>query len=112
MGTYPWRDDRRNNPRVNVDLWVDERDEDAMYFQRATSLSVGGLYLDRTLPHANGTRVALELRLPGEERPLRLSGEVVTTREREYGMGVRFVSLTLEERARIADYLARAPFRV
>jgi len=104
--------DRRNNERVVVDLWVEERTEDALYFQRATNLSVGGLFLDHTLPHPAGTLVQLELRLPGEQTPLRVAGEVVPPTDREQGMGVRFVGLSSLERDRIAEYLERAPFRV
>lgn len=108
----PGNDERRTSDRVVVDLWVEEHTDDALYFQRATNLSLGGLYLDKTLPHPPGTRVQLELRLPGERAPLRVSGEVVPATAREVGMGVRFVGLSLDERARIADYLARAPFRI
>ena len=105
-------DERRRTGRITVDLWVEEHTDDALYFQRATNLSLGGLFLDRTLPHPAGTRVQLELRLPGEQSPLRVAGEVVPTPDRERGMGVRFLGLTLQERARIADYLIRAPFRI
>lgn len=105
-------DERRTSDRVVVDLWVEEHTDDALYFQRATNLSLGGLYLDKTLPHPPGTRVQLELRLPGERAPLRVVGEVVPATAREVGMGVRFVGLSLDERARIAEYLARAPFRI
>ncbi len=105
-------EDRRTNNRVVVDLWVEEHTEDALYFQRATNLSIGGVFLDRTLPHPAGTRVQLELRLPGETAPLRVAGEVVPTVDRDMGMGVRFVGLSTFERDRIASYLDRAPFRV
>ncbi len=104
--------ERRTNNRVVVDLWVEERTEDALYFQRATNLSIGGLFLDRTLPHPAGTRVQLELRLPGEASPLRVAGEVVANADRDMGRGVRFVNLSTHERARLAEYLDRAPFRV
>ncbi|MEI8254265.1 MAG: PilZ domain-containing protein [Deltaproteobacteria bacterium] len=104
--------DRRTNHRVVVELWVEERTEDALYFQRATNLSIGGLFLDHTLPHPAGTRVQLELRLPGEPTPILVSGEVVPATDRDLGMGVRFVGLSQHERARIAEYLERAPFRV
>jgi uncharacterized protein (TIGR02266 family) len=105
-------EERRTSSRIVVDLWVEERTEDALYFQRATNLSLGGLFLDRTLPHPAGTRVQLELRLPGETAPLRVFGEVVPPTERDVGMGVRFVGLSTHERARIANFLDRAPFRV
>lgn len=106
------RAERRSSQRVVVDLWVEEHTDDALYFQRATNLSLGGMFLDRTLPHPPGTRVVIEMRLPGDPTPLRVHGEVVAAAERETGMGVKFLNLGVQERARIADYLARAPFLV
>ena len=64
----PTKSERRGSERVVVDLWVEEHTDDALYFQRATNLSMGGLFLDRTLPHPAGTRVQLEVRLPGDAR--------------------------------------------
>lgn len=105
--------ERRASPRVVVDLWIEERTEDALYFQRVTSLSATGLYLDRTLPHPPGTRVTLDVRLPGDTAPMRLHGEVCAPRDpRAVGMAVRFTDLALAERARLLEFIARAPFRV
>jgi uncharacterized protein (TIGR02266 family) len=104
--------ERRRESRVVIDLWVEEHSDDALYFQRATNLSTGGLFLERTLPHAPGTVVQIDLRLPGEPAPLRVKGEVVSAQTRELGMGLRFVELTDDARARISEYLRRAPLRV
>lgn len=98
-------DDRRFAPRLSVDLWVEERSDDAIYFQRATNLSLGGLFLDRTLPHAAGTVIALDLRLGTEGPALRLRGEVVPAPSRELGMGVRFLDLSASDRARLEQWL-------
>ncbi len=100
----PEASDRREALRTDVDLWVDETCEGAVYYQRATNLSVGGVFLDRTLPHPPGTRVALTLRLPDAGHPLRMAGEVVEA-PRDLGMGVRFVGSTLAQRVRIANFL-------
>lgn len=98
--------ERRASERVHVELRVDERTEGALYFQRATSLSESGVYLEGTLPHPPGTEVELDLHLPGHRRALRLRGRVAA-RDLAVGMGVRFVDLGAESRDRIADYLAR-----
>jgi len=105
------KSERRSARRVPVNLWVDEHTDDALYLQRATNLSLGGLFLDGTLPHPPGTRIKLEVRLPGEEAPLCIEGEVVAADARELGMGVQFVGLTPAERDLLADFLDRAPFR-
>jgi uncharacterized protein (TIGR02266 family) len=100
----PETGERRSGSRTAVELWVDERTADALYFQRATDLSTGGVFLSGTLPHPPGTRVDLALRLPGDASPLEVQGEVVA-RERETGMAVRFVALSLADRRRIAACL-------
>lgn len=97
--------DRRQAARVAVDFFLEEQTGDAVYYQRATNLSIGGVYLDRTLPHPPGTRVDLRLRLPGDPAPLEVKGEVIESPSRDTGMGVRFVDLTREDRARIAECL-------
>lgn len=104
--------DRRNDSRVTIDLWVEERTEDALYFQRATNLSPGGLFLERTLAHAPGTLVEIDLRFPGDSVPMRVKGEVVPSGSRELGMGLRFVELSDAAKGRINDYLRHAPFRI
>ena len=98
--------ERRVRERAPVELWVDECVDGAVYFQRATNLSMGGVFLERTLPHAPGTRVALTLRLPDGEAPLQAEGQVVD-HQRERGMGVRFVALAPAARARLANFLLR-----
>lgn len=97
--------DRRQATRVPVEFFLEERTGDALYYQRATNLSVSGVYLEQTLPHPPGTRVDLQLRLPGDPAPIRLKGEVVNRAARDVGMGVRFVDLTGEDRSRIAECL-------
>ncbi len=104
--THP--QDRRVFTRVPVDLWVEERHQGMTYYQRATNLSLGGLFLDRTLPHPPGTRVRLAVRLGAE--PVELVGEVVRSPDDE-GMHLRFVDLRREQRARLADYLLAQTLR-
>lgn len=95
---------RRLEPRADVAIWVRERTNDALYFQRASNLSLGGIFLEGTLPHPPGTRVALDLDLP-QDGPIRLEGEVVGHGPGDVGMAVRFVDVAADERARIAAYL-------
>lgn len=99
--------ERRKLPRADVAIWVEERTNDALYYQRATNLSLGGVWLEGTLPHPPGTRVALDIELPGEG-PLRVDGEVVPRPAGKQGMAVRFVGLSETGRERIAAVLAKA----
>jgi len=97
--------DRRSHTRVPVDLEVEEHTGGALYFQRATNLSLNGLFLDGTLPHPPGTTVLLDVHVPGERSPVRVEGEVVTERGHRLGMGVRFRSMPLEARKAFARCL-------
>lgn len=97
--------DRRNNERTDLDLWVDADGESGRAL-RARDLSLGGLSLDRGVAHPPGTRLTLDLRLPDREGALRVEVEV-TGASRDRGLGVRFVSLSREQRVRLADYLLR-----
>lgn len=91
--------EKRDEARAEVAMWVEERVHTALYFQRATNLSLGGVYLEGTLPHEAGTRVTLDLELP--DGLLRVEGEVVSHRPGVPGMAVRFLALTDEDRERL-----------
>ncbi len=89
-----------------IELGVEERTGEALYFQRASNLSMGGVYLEGTLPHPPGTRVALALRLPGRITPMRVEGEVVARAPGEIGMAIRFGELGDDARAELERILA------
>jgi uncharacterized protein (TIGR02266 family) len=63
------------------------------------NVSMGGMFLRATRPLPPGTRIDLELRIVGEQGPLRGTGEVMWSRETATqdgapsGMGLRFVGL-------------------
>ncbi len=103
----PTTDERRLEARAEVAIWVQERTRDALYFQRAKNLSATGIYLDGTLPHPAGTRVALDFELPNDG-PIRLEGEVVGRRPGQTGMAVRFVDVGSRDRARLAAFIVRS----
>lgn len=98
--------DRRSNERTDVELWVDAEGDGGAHGHRAMDLSLGGLRLDRCVPHPTGTRVMLELRLPDREAALRVEAEV-TGVSRDRGVGMRFISMSRDQRVRLADYLLR-----
>ena len=100
------RSERRAGRRVSVEVFALERTHDGVYFQRATNLSLGGVYLDGTLPHPPGTVVTLELHVPDGLDPMRVTGTAVDAR-RDVGMGIRFGALPTRSRDRIARFLSR-----
>jgi hypothetical protein len=101
----------RAHKRLPVEMWVDETHEDATYFQRSGNLSLGGMYLDGTIPLACGTIVQLRFTLPGEKEPVETRGEVVgAASEKKLGQHVKFVDIEDDKqlRARLTAFLTRA----
>lgn len=98
--------DRRSGPRIPLEMWVEESTEDEMYFQRGANLSVGGLFLENTVPHPVGTQVTLAFSLPGTHERVSVRGEIVNARSGTFGMGVKFIDLTPADRERIERFVA------
>lgn len=102
------RGERRRDKRVPIELWIEEEDDDALYFQRSANLSAGGAYFVQTIPQPVGTRVRLRFTLPGEQEEITCLGEVVTALADELGMGVKFLDLPAAAKQRIEKLTARA----
>lgn len=107
-------DERREHKRLAVKLWVDEIHESNTYFQRASNLSVGGLFLEGTIPHPSGTVVHLRFSLPDDPVPFELRGEVVGDYDHErLGMNIKFVDIEADADAkrRLEAFIGRAGTR-
>jgi hypothetical protein len=100
--------ERRGGPRIPIEMWVEETTDHERYFRRAGNLSRGGLGLDHTIPLPLGTQVNLTFTLPGDETPVTISGEIVSTAgPDELRMGVKFTQPSAQAQAQIDAYLAR-----
>jgi uncharacterized protein (TIGR02266 family) len=98
--------ERRAHERIPVEMHVEETHSTATYFQRSANLSLGGIFLESTLPHPPGTRIELRIELPDGNEPLVVKGEVVAPAGNdEIGMRVRFVDLGTEATERIEKVL-------
>ena len=106
----PPSEERRCALRIPVEMWVEESTDRELYFQRGANISVGGIFLERTIPHPRGTVVSLQFTLPDDAEPVRVKGEIVNVGEAstDLGMGVKFVDLSDSDRRRIQDYIQRA----
>ena len=74
-------------------------------------LSVGGSFIRADLLLEQGEQLALEFRVPGVPRPMRAQGRVAWVRRfpepsQQGGMGFEFLTMTEEDRAVLAEYLA------
>lgn len=102
--------DRRSARRIPVEMWVEESTDRELYFQRGANISVGGIFLERTIPHSKGTVVNLRFTLPEDTSPIKVKGEIVNVGEdpSELGMGVKFIGLTDADLKRIEQFIERA----
>ncbi len=102
------RQERRVEPRLAVDLWVESDEGDATYFQRVDNLSAGGAYFTKTMPHPVGTRVRLRFSLPDAPGEITCGGEIVSVvAGGQPGMGVKFLDLPPDVRGRIRSLVER-----
>jgi uncharacterized protein (TIGR02266 family) len=103
-------DDRREWPRIPVEMWVEESTDRELYFQRGANISVGGIFLQRTIPHTRGTEINLRFTLPGDASPVKVRGEIVNVGDHadDLGMGVKFLDLADADRKRIETFIERA----
>jgi type IV pilus assembly protein PilZ len=105
--------DRREAPRVLLDLEVDYECEDTYLFAYITDMSALGIFIRTNNPEPVGTRLHLRFTLPSAQKPLAVEG--VATWINPYrpgdlnnispGMGVRFVNLDEESHGRIVDLI-------
>ncbi|MGV3625592.1 MAG: PilZ domain-containing protein [Archangium sp.] len=97
--------ERRQALRANVVIAVEVRDARGFSLHSTRDLSSGGVYFDRAIPHAVGSRVSLSFTLPGETRAIRCDGEVVNVPDKKgYGMGIRFLDVAPADASRIEAF--------
>ena len=95
--------DRRADNRLGINLRVRWDGISGQNESRISDISLGGCYVDSLSRADVGEFVDLELELPsGEWLPLR--GQVTTFQE-GVGFGLKFVSLTEQERAALEQLL-------
>lgn len=97
--------ERRQALRANVVIAVEVRDQRGFSLHSTRDISSGGLYFDRAIPHAVGSRVQLAFTLPGDTKSIRCDGEVVNVPDkRGYGMGIRFLDIAPVDADRIEAF--------
>jgi type IV pilus assembly protein PilZ len=69
---------------------------------RLSDLSVTGAFIDSVVPVPKGTK--LKLKFSVRERPINVIAEVVHEMP-QFGMGVRFLDLTAEDRSAIQELI-------
>ena len=99
--------EKRRAHRVRVNLPARYRSKSVSLDGHISNLSCDGLFLRSEFLDSEGTRVALDIELPGTEMPLRVHGDVVRTDETPLacGMGIRFADVRPPVRLQLANYM-------
>lgn len=102
--------ERRGAERVPVTWSVDCETEDTFLYANITNISEMGIFVATREPLEVGTRLTLRFAPPGARAEFVLLGQVqwinpvrMLSENRNPGMGVRFVSLTPQDRERLVD---------
>jgi type IV pilus assembly protein PilZ len=102
------------DPRYQVDIPVDYETRDLFLGSRVTNISRGGLFIRTDNPLPVQTEVSLSLHLPQDEGVIQARGRVVWNYDVPKnsfhvvsGMGIKFIDLTSDQRARIEMSLKR-----
>lgn len=97
--------DRRSTARHPVTLTIELAHARSVTLNACENLSAGGAFFRHAIPFEVGTVVEVTFGLPGERSLLKCRGEVVNLpTPGEFGMGVKFLDLSDDERARIAAF--------
>jgi uncharacterized protein (TIGR02266 family) len=107
--------ERRQAPRVLVDLEVDYASEENYLFAYITDISETGIFVRTTTPEQPGTHLNLRFRPDDEGPQIEVEGEVIWVNpfrpgvadNLHPGMGIRFVALDDELRDRLLELVRR-----
>ena len=97
--------ERRKETRHNVVITVEITCGTSLSLQACENLSGGGAFFRHAIPFKVGTTVTVRFTLPGERRDIQCQGEVANVPIKgSYGMGVKFLGLSDDERQRINKF--------
>jgi hypothetical protein len=105
QGTQPRQNDRRSEPRREIDVLMNSYLNGYPYLCRASDISCTGIRLHPMCAGSSATRfIGLQFQLPGCPDILTASGEVVA--EPDGALGVRFTRMPAVAKERIRRFLS------
>ena len=105
--------EKRAAQRIAVRLRAMYRSSGAVIDGWVDDLSRVGLFLRSEYLDTPGSEAVIDLALPGNAAPLRLSGEVVRveTQSGRSGMGIRFGSMAEDTRRPLANFMIESSYQ-
>ena len=106
--------ERRASPRADFVIRVNYQTVDSLFSEFARNINDGGVFIETDAPQAIGTRVELEFKLPGADRPVEVIGNVVRTISADQvepdgiaGMAIEFENLGSDTRQQINEIIQK-----
>jgi len=103
--------DRRKTDRADLVVRVAYHTVDELFSEFARNINEGGLFVETETPHAVGTEVSLQFKIPGSDEPLHVVGRVAHTSNggqgEPPGIGIEFDDLDSQARQRINQLVRR-----
>jgi uncharacterized protein (TIGR02266 family) len=103
--------ERRRSGREQLKIPVDYSAVDAFFSEFTTNINEGGMFIETETPPPLDSVVALEVRLPDLDLPVKVSGRVAWISdgkgESPVGMGIEFYELASEVHRTINDLVRR-----
>jgi hypothetical protein len=104
-----FQNERRRQPRLNVQIWAIELNENSRYYHMLSNLNVGGFFIEKKLPFSVGSIINFEMELDGEI--ISFKGKIIDNYKggasNHPGAGVQFVDLGETEKGKLKAYLKR-----
>ena len=107
--------ERRRHPRIPVMMQVNYTNGEDFLVDYSTNLGPRGIFINTTRAIGQGEKIHVKFLLPGDERPIRVLGQVCWIRRRGDdpagvvvpGIGVEFLHATDEAREAVAHFVDR-----
>ncbi len=104
-----FQEEGRKHPRLNVQIWAVELNDNSRYFHMLSNLSMGGFFIEKKLPFPVGSIINFEIELDGEILPFR--GKIVDNYESstpdQSGAGVEFIEMDEKAKLKLEAYLKK-----
>jgi uncharacterized protein (TIGR02266 family) len=108
----PKHDDRRANRRIELEVEIGLESDHNFYTGLTRDISSGGIFVATGVTYEVGDKVTINFTLPGRTVPITVDAQVRWVRDPRTirtdgpeGMGLRFLNLTPEAQAAIAEFL-------
>jgi type IV pilus assembly protein PilZ len=106
--------ERRASPRADFVIRVNYQTVDSLFSEFARNINDGGVFVETDAPQPIGTRVELEFKLPGADRPVEVVGNVVRSVSVDQiepdgiaGMAIEFENLSSDARQQINEIIQK-----